>query len=721
MNVRDMGTQEFGQQISIAGLFAVFALAVMLPRAHGQTAQLPVNPAPGQSVTAQAISLDIVVHDKKNRPVFDLKPGEITVTDDGSPVTLNSLLLVSGKPDSDRLVTLVFGRPNPSAGLITGGSKNSKAAAAKPWSFYDQSIMKTARDTAAKILKLIPESGFSFAVMDVEGRLRVLQGYTSDRKAIAQAVNAATELSSSARVNGLSEPERQLITIARTGTDASGKALSTRDRALAESLTSVVYDSGRIAQDQHLPPSLAGLLALAQSQQKLAQRKVVIYFTFSSDIQFDSHADKSIPSIVGAANRAGESLYIVDLDSLDVHAPRHSSDENGAAAMALSINNTLATSSTSGNGASFGTSPGAPGGLGGAGAMQFAGGLGWIGDDDNNANSGQGMGGGVLDSALQHLAQGTGGGYINRDHLRKPLEQMIQDMTTYYEASYVPAIKEYDGSFRPVAVKPLRAGLKIRTQTGYLALPPHSGDGSAPQAFELPLLKILSATPLPSDLAFHAAILRMGDSPDGNVNTVAVEAPLSSLEIKEDTSTNLYSAHVSMLAVIKDSTGAVLQRFSEDIPRRGALRNLDEAKSGDAVTLKRHFFAPPGKYVLEAAVVDDNSGKTGALRIPFEISEGTETPSLSDVVLVRRTELARPEDDPMEPLVHGNDKVTPNLSGQLPPDAKKISLFFIAHTDPHAAGAATLNIEVYKGGKLLAGRRWPRRWRASRPICPASH
>ena len=74
--------------------------------------------------------------------------------------------------------------------------------------------------------------------------------------------------------------------------------------------------------------------------------------------------------------------------------------------------------------------------------------------------------------ALQHLAQETGGGYIDRDHLRKLLERMIQDMTTYYVASYVPAIKEYDGGFRPVAVKPLRKGLSVHTRTGYLALAP---------------------------------------------------------------------------------------------------------------------------------------------------------------------------------------------------------------------------------------------------------
>ena len=518
-------------------LFGLVTLAIMLPPACGQTAQPPVSPAPAQIVTAQPVSLDIVVHDKKNRPVLDLKPEEIAVTDDGSPVTLKSLHLVSGKPDSDRLVTLVFGRPSPNAGLIVGSTvgKDSKTAAAKPWSFYDQSIMKTAREAAAKILKIIPESGFSFAVMDVDGRLRFQHGYTSDRTAIADAVNAATDLSSPVRANGLSEPERQVIAMARTGTDESGKALSARDRALAESMTAAIYDSGRIAQDQHLRPSLAGLLALAQSQQKLAQRKVVIYFTFSTDMQHDSHADTLLPSIVGAANRAGVSLYIVDLDSLDTSGSRHGQGDSGKAAMALAINSTSATASTSDNATPFGgNSPQtpAPSALNGAGSMNFAGGLGFINDMDD-AQQLSGQAGGYLDSALQHLAQGTGGGYINRDHLRKPLEQMIQDMTTYYEASYVPAIKEYDGKFRPVGVKPLRAGLRIRTQTGYLALPPHAADGSAPQAFEFPMLKVLSATPLPADQAFHAAILRMGDSPDGNVNSVAVEAPSPAWRLKK--------------------------------------------------------------------------------------------------------------------------------------------------------------------------------------------
>jgi len=82
-------------------------------------------------------------------------------------------------------------------------------------------------------------------------------------------------------------------------------------------------------------------------------------------------------------------------------------------------------------------------------------------------------------------------------------------MTTYYVASYVPPIKEYDGKFRPIAVKPLRGGLKVRSRSGYLALPPQTGSDAAPQPFELPLLKILGETQLPTGLTFRAAILRM--------------------------------------------------------------------------------------------------------------------------------------------------------------------------------------------------------------------
>jgi hypothetical protein len=87
---------------------------------------------------------------------------------------------------------------------------------------------------------------------------------------------------------------------------------------------------------------------------------------------------------------------------------------------------------------------------------------------------------------------------------------MIQDMESYYEATYLPPNTEYDGKFHSIAVKSLREGLEIRSRTGYLALPPETVPGTSAQTFELPLLKILGESPLPTDLSFRASVLRMG-------------------------------------------------------------------------------------------------------------------------------------------------------------------------------------------------------------------
>jgi len=45
----------------------------------------------------------------------------------------------------------------------------------------------------------------------------------------------------------------------------------------------------------------------------------------------------------------------------------------------------------------------------------------------------------------------------------------------------------------------------------------------------------------------------------------------------------------------------------------------------------------------------------------------------------------------------------PNLSGVLAPGAKSVSIFFTSHSDPKAAEAATLRIQVFRDGKPLGG------------------
>ena len=634
---------------SVGRVFALVTVAFLVAQAYGQTSQPPPSQAPIFRTNAQEVSLDLVVHDKKNRPVVDLKPEQIAVTENGSPVTLTSLRLVSGASEREHLITLLF---EPLA-------SNS---------------VKRARDIAAKILKVIPDSGFSLAVLRVEGRLRLQQGFTSDRKILEQAVTAATGAGAGApgQSSPSDLPEKELIAMVQTGSDPSGKPVSASDRILSQTLFSALQVSGQLVQNQHAQPSPSGLLALVNSQKQLAQRKAIIYFTHSR--QLDLHAKDMIESIAGEANRDGVSIYVVDLNALDQKAHE---------AFAANISDVGSV----------------PGTVQGATRMQSLPPPSQVFKDDARTmrNSEDHT---TDNSPVQNLAEGTGGSYIGgEDSLRKPLARMIEDMTTYYEATYVPSSQEYDGSFRQVGVTSLRKGINIRTSAGYFAMPADASIGIRP--IELPLLTILAEPKLPTDLAFRATVLHLGDLPNRDNNSLLIEAPLSDVEIRKDANTGLYSVHLSIIAQIKDNTGTVLEHFGEDIPRRGALEQIEKARS-ETATWQHHFAAGPGKYTLETAILDRNSGKAGAQRVAFVIPKPSDGPSLSDLILVRRMEPFDARRDPLEPLAYGNERVTPNLSGQASDDAKAVSVFFITHPDPHVSATTILDVQVLRNGGPLS-------------------
>jgi hypothetical protein len=101
---------------------SVFLLALIFTACglHGQEVASAAAPAPPISVTAE-VSLDLLVHDEKNRPVLDLQSTQIAVTDDGTPVKLSSLRLVKADAaPSEHKVTLVFDR------LDSAGDKNAE-------------------------------------------------------------------------------------------------------------------------------------------------------------------------------------------------------------------------------------------------------------------------------------------------------------------------------------------------------------------------------------------------------------------------------------------------------------------------------------------------------------------------------------------------------------------------------------------------------------------
>jgi len=189
-------------------------------RQTGQTATPRAAASPAIVSTVDEVNLDMVVHDKQNKPVLDLKPEDVTVTDLGPAIRLSDLRLVTGASRAQHLVTLVLDRLHPS------GAKN-------------------AHDIAAKILRMIPENGFAFSVLAVGGRLMRFQAFTSDRVAPGKAIALATERTEPTNEDGAAVPEKNLISVAQTGTDSYGTEVSAEERDVVRMTLASLEESAR--------------------------------------------------------------------------------------------------------------------------------------------------------------------------------------------------------------------------------------------------------------------------------------------------------------------------------------------------------------------------------------------------------------------------------------------------------------------------------------------
>ncbi len=608
----------------------------------------PVTPT--LSTTVDEVSLDLVAHEKNGRPILDLTPSDVEITDDGAPVKLSDMHLVTGAAQSNHLVTFLFDR------LEAGPAK-------------------TARELAAKMMKAIPPTGYSFAVLEMNGRLRVMQAYTANQETVLKGIADATNANTPA-TNELTPAERLLMA------SAQGDALSAdfEDRARGKLLVTALEESQRILEDQHTYPSLAALLALVQSQKQITGRKLVIYF--ARGLNANSDARDTVNAVVAQANKAGVVLCAIDTEAMNQQV---GDKMMGAMAMAGPTGPGSAISAANSLGSS------------GYGRGQSGPPIGQVMDAAQNMSSFEFDSLEDVKSPLTKLASGTGGIYIRAGgSTKKPLQQLHDDLTTYYEATYVPSIKTYNGAFRPIAIHPLRKGMVVETRAGYFALPPDNGSGI--RSFEVPLLTILASSTLPTDVAFQAQVLHLGELPDGNSGALAVQVPVSALQVHDDGNTHLSSVHLTIVSQIRNEKGAVVERFSEDIPRHEAPDVL-HSEAGQYITMERHFSAEPGTYTLETAVMDRISNKSGAQRVQFRVDPIAKGPALSDIAVVREVEPLHEETASFEPMRYMNGRVIPDLNPELAEGSKSLSVFFLVHPMPPTAGQPELSMQIFRNGE----------------------
>jgi len=649
-------------------LSLVLVVALAAPSAAQAPNQTPASPPAFRTGTA-VVLLDVVIRDKKGRPVPDVKPEEIEVYEDGTrqkvesfrwvetePLPVEGAAAPSRVPDSARqlnLVSLVFDQLGPDGRRLA-----AKAAT----SFLEKGVR--------------PNTWV--AVFQIDQRLVLLQPFTNDAAVLRDAVARATAGTYKGVVDeqaALEQAQKEIEQAAAAAPDmggggrgapASGGQFSAQ--AQAQALVNMIRLSYSLQRQQQGATSLYPLLALMRGHETLAGRKTLIYL--SEGLQVPPNLEAVFRSTISAANRANVSVYAIDARGLNV--------ERAMAASGDALSQAQRATQR---------------------AVQSKGGGSVSKEEIYAADTAESALRLNVEGTLADLSESTGGFMVaNTNDFKQGSERLAADLSGHYELTYQPPSVTYDGRFRRIEVKIARSGVVVQTRSGYFALP--SGQSTVLLAYEVPLLAALGRPDPPHDFEIRAGALHFEDSPAGREHRLIVETKVGSLKMIRDEAKKTYRIHLSLLALVKDKDGSVVERFSEDYPFEGPLERAEALKLGNIV-LKRRFTLPPGSYTLEVAGQDRERDQIGTVRAAFQVPPAKEGPRMSSIALIRRIEPAPARADKADdPLDVGGVRVIPNLDLPISLAAnQKLSLFFIAY--PQAAEKPRVSLEFWRDGKAL--------------------
>jgi len=658
--------------------FSFAALLLLCASSLAQQDQSQPNNQVAATVhaTSQEVVLDMVFRDKKGRAIRDVRPEEIHISEDGVDQKLTSFRLVQGNAGPAaaatgqplhldpmreiRLVTLVF------EGLDQEGKR-----------FFRQAVKD--------LLDMSPEQNLYFSILTIDQRLHVIQPFTADHNAILKSIDRSAMWSFIQYQNNSVEVKSELKNIIDQGDPqlsggiGGGPSQSAIAGAVSYRMAKMQYDMIQAAEaadrQYNARATVDSLMALVQAQSGLPGRKVVLYFNpwlFIPEMIKEQYAN-----LVSAANRANISFYTVDPKGLVTWS------QEGQGRQQLSD------------------------ALGEIRGAQMRGGVGEV--SISEAHAAENAEGALRANPLlwlRDLASQTGGATIaETNDYRAPLRVALDEVRTYYEAAYSPRATLADGKFRKISVRVDRPDVIVHTRSGYFALP-QVKVGEQLASYEMPLLNALGSTQAPADLAFSAAAERFNDRGPKIQYMITLEVPLKELTFTPQPDQKNATVDAALLAVVKNSAGEIVEKLSKDFAVQVPLDKADAYKAGNLVQ-SFPTELPPGTYSFEAVIMDRNNGKMSVKKTALIVPEPSNKLSMSDVVVVRRTDALK-SNEILDAFYFPGGKITPTLTQTLKGGAGNIlPFYFVVYPNREVKDTPKVIMSFYKGGQYLGAAEAP--------------
>jgi hypothetical protein len=205
----------------------------------------------------------------------------------------------------------------------------------------------------------------------------------------------------------------------------------------------------------------------------------------------------------------------------------------------------------------------------------------------------------------------------------------------------------------------------------------------------------LAALDAGSAFEIRAAAFDFRDSPAA----IAIEIPAAALTAKPLPDGRMQSAHLSLLSLIRNAEGQIVDRFSHDAPYDVPTEGLPSLRAG-AIRHTHLARLAPGRYTVQTVALDREGKRSSARVLEVDIPEPRKGIHLSSVMLVERVE--PPERaDPEDPQVVEGKRAVPLLAPEVTPGAQP-SAFFVVYPDQANPEAPSIEVEFLVGGELLA-------------------
>ena len=675
-------------------VFAVFAILLIGLAGARVVAQQSAPPAPNVTfrATTQEVVLDLLVRDSRGRQVKNLKPEDVAIYEDGVKQTVKSFRLVSGREAlAEQAAQAKESKPAP-VGLPT--AMNPLPALNLVCIVFhnlDPYTITYAMDAVRQFLDHDLPPGASVAFFHLGNRLTLLHDFTSNRADLAQIATKLLDspVPSFARMSDavLSAAPYQVTINVDTSTGSA--ALSITGGEVAQTVIagadvgtnpSQQVLRGLLADQRRAFGHIEGMRQWDQMRELLGQlsplpgRKTVLLLSTGLATTGDPEL---FQKLIDEGNKGQISIYAVDVNGLT----QNSTVQAG--------NNTL------GYAAGLSRTQGMHSATAGA-SMEKA----RQGDYITMATSTS-----DLQAALRGISEGTGGFLIaNTDNLGKPFQRVLEDIDTHYEATYQPTSEKFDGRLRKIEVKLARADWTVQSRGGYYALPalPGGGELTLPDMIGL---AALNAPQQPHVFDFRSAVYQFRPAAAGVEDDLAFELPAGVFTATPVPGQNRHRLHVSLIALVKDASGQVVDEFSRDVPIDVPDQTLGRMRSS-TIPLNHAVQLPPGRYTLETAVVDEEASRTSVSELPFE-SPAPKAPGLSSVVLAQQVQtIAGPVDasDPFE-FSSGSHatRVVPELASSLSTEAQPLA-YFVVYPDKSNRAEPKIEVQSLADGQVVATR-----------------